>query len=90
MVAWHLYLNQVDVKAWTRSTPGPEGHMGKYPVHPPDSLHPWLADCAYILTVCTHLYVNTSEDLTIYSITSNPHLTLQENPNLRNIFACYL
>lgn len=66
MVAWHLYLNQADVKAWSWSTAGPEGHKGKYPVHRLDSLHPWLADSAYILTVCAHLYSNTGEDPTLF------------------------
>lgn len=51
MVAWHLYLNQFDVKAWTGRMPGPEGHKGKYPVHRPDSIHIWSADSAYILTI---------------------------------------
>lgn len=62
MVAWHLYLNQIDVKAWTWSTPGPQSHKGKYPVCKPDSLYPWLADNTYILTVHTHLSLNTRDD----------------------------
>lgn len=79
MVAWHLYLNQVDVKEWTQSMQGPKGHKGKYPVHPPDRLHPWSTDSAYYNCMRIFVFDYWYRPYFIYSITSNPQLSVQEN-----------
>lgn len=76
MVAWHLYLNQSDVKEQSEECGTATGPREKTPHSPSSSLHLPFARSVCVLTVCTNLYLKNSKDLTSFIQEPLTHILL--------------